>query len=69
MSADGQKYHFIKGQKYTLLSNCENLTMDGRRSPTKLLKVNKRLNTAYLLGGARSCPPAVSTSLRRFKTA
>ncbi len=40
---------FIKGQKYTLLSNRENLTLKGRQSLKKLLKANKRLNTAYLL--------------------
>lgn len=40
---------YIKGQKYTLLSNRENLTLDGRKSLKKLLKVNKRINTAYLL--------------------
>ncbi len=40
---------FIKGQRYTLLSHRENLSLDGRRSLDKLLKANKRLNTAYLL--------------------
>lgn len=40
---------YIKGQKYTLLSNKENLTLNGRRALKKLLKANKRLNTAYLL--------------------
>ncbi|GMT43120.1 MAG: ISL3 family transposase [bacterium] len=40
---------YIKGQKYTLLSNRENLTLDGRKSLRKLLGANKRLNTAYLL--------------------
>lgn len=40
---------YIKGQKYTLLSNRENLTLDGRRALKKLLGANKRLNTAYLL--------------------
>ena len=40
---------FIKGQKYTLLSHPENLTLQGRASLAKLLKANKRLNTAYLL--------------------
>ena len=40
---------FIKGQKYTLLSRRENLTLDGRRALKKLLAANKRLNTAYLL--------------------
>jgi transposase len=45
----GKDRSYIKGQKYTLLSNRENLTLDGRRALRKLLKVNKRLNAAYLL--------------------
>ncbi len=45
----GKNRQFIKGQKYTLLSHRENLTLDGRRSLKKLLRVNKRLNTAYIL--------------------
>lgn len=45
----GKDRSFIKGQKYTLLSRRENLEMDGRQSLRKLLKANKRLNTAYLL--------------------
>ena len=40
---------YIKGQKYTLLSRWENLTLDGRRALKTLLAANKRLNTAYLL--------------------
>jgi len=45
----GRDRKFIKGQKYTLLSNHENLSTDGRRNPKPLLAANKRLNTAYLL--------------------
>ncbi len=45
----GNSRRFIKGQKYTLLSHRENLTMAGRRSLKTLLAANKRLNTAYLL--------------------
>ena len=45
----GKDRSYIKGQKYTLLSNKENLTLDGRRALKKLLKANKRLHTAYLL--------------------
>ena len=45
----GQKREYIKGQKYTLLSRRENLTLKGRAALKKLLKANKRLNTAYLL--------------------
>jgi len=40
---------FIKGQKYTLLSRREHLTLEGRQALQKLLAVNKRLHTAYLL--------------------
>lgn len=45
----GKDRSFIKGQKYTLLSNRENLSLDGRRALKKLLSANRRLNTAYLL--------------------
>ena len=45
----GKDRRYIKGQKYTLLSHRENLTMEGRRSLKTLLAANKRLNTAYLL--------------------
>ena len=45
----GKGRSFIKGQRYTLLSNPENLSLEGRRSLKKLLKVNRRLHTAYLL--------------------
>jgi len=45
----GQDRSYIKGQKYTLLSSKENLTLDGRKALRKLLKANKRLHTAYLL--------------------
>jgi transposase len=45
----GKDRSFIKGQKYTLLSHRENLSDTGRASLAKLLKANKRLNTAYLL--------------------
>ena len=45
----GRQRRFIKGQKYTLLSHRENLTLSGRRALKTLLAANKRLNTAYLL--------------------
>ena len=45
----GKDRQFIKGQKYTLLSNHANLTLDGRRSLAKLLQANQRLNIAYVL--------------------
>ncbi|MBM4073943.1 MAG: ISL3 family transposase [Planctomycetes bacterium] len=45
----GADRRYIKGQKYTLLSSRENLSLDGRRALKQLLAANKRLNTAYLL--------------------
>jgi len=45
----GTDRKYIKGQKYLLLSNKENLTLDGKASLKTLLTINKRLNTAYLL--------------------
>ena len=45
----GKDRSFIKGQRYTLLSHRENLTLEGRRALRKLLLANKRLNVAYLL--------------------
>lgn len=45
----GEEKNFIKGQRYTLLSHKENLTLQGRQSLKKLLSVNKRIQTAYLL--------------------
>ncbi|MEI7538980.1 MAG: ISL3 family transposase [Comamonadaceae bacterium] len=45
----GKNRRYIKGQKYTLLSRHENLTLEGRKSLKTLLAANKRLHTAYLL--------------------
>ncbi len=45
----GNDRSFIKGQKYVLLRNRENLDYKGRKSLALLLKANKRLQTAYLL--------------------
>jgi transposase len=45
----GKERRYLKGQKYTLLSRRENLTMEGRQPLKTLLAANKRLNTAYLL--------------------
>ena len=46
----GKDRAFVKGQRYTLLSRWENLSlMKGRTSLKKLLAANKRLQTAYLL--------------------
>lgn len=40
---------FIKGQRYTLLSNKANLDLKGRRALRILLQANRRLHKAYLL--------------------
>ena len=45
----GKERRYIKGQKYTLLSHRENLSLDGRKALKTLLAANQRLNTAYLL--------------------
>ena len=45
----GRDRSFIKGQKYTLLSHRENLTLEGRQSLKTLLAANKHLNITYLL--------------------
>lgn len=45
----GRDRTYIKGQKYTLLSHRENLTLKGRQALDKLLAANKRLHIAYLL--------------------
>jgi transposase len=50
----GRDRRYIKGQKYTLLSRRENLTLDGKKALRTLLAVNKRLNTAYLLKECQS---------------
>jgi transposase len=46
---NGSQRRFIKGQKYALLSHQENLTLEGRRGLQELLRINRRLNVAYLL--------------------
>ena len=45
----GKDRRYIKGQKYTLLTHREHLTLKGRHALKLLLAANKRLNTAYLL--------------------
>ena len=45
----GKDRSYIKGQRYTLLSRRENLSLDGRRALKILLQANRRLNTAYIL--------------------
>ena len=46
---EGKQRHFIKGQKYTLLSHPQNLTGTARKNLKLLLAANQRLNVAYLL--------------------
>jgi len=45
----GDKRKYIKGTKWILLSNRENLSHEGKTSLKKLMEANKRLATAYLL--------------------
>jgi transposase len=45
----GADRRFVKGQRYTLLSHRENLSLEGRKALLTLLAANKRLNTAYVL--------------------
>ena len=54
----GKDRRFIKGQKYTLLSHRDNLTLAGKRSLTLLLAANKRLNTAYLHSDSQETAPS-----------
>jgi len=44
-----REQRFIKGQRYTLLSNRANLELEGKRALALLLKANRRLHKAYLL--------------------
>jgi len=45
----GEDRRFIKGQRYTLLSHWENLSLGGKKALQLLFKANRRLNKAYLL--------------------
>jgi len=45
----GKDRRFVKGQRYTLLSHWENLSLEGKKALRLLFKANKRLNKAYLL--------------------
>ena len=45
----GADRRYIKGQKYTLLSHRENLSIEGRLTLKTLLAANRRLNVAYML--------------------
>jgi len=46
---DKDKWKYIKGQKYVLLSKRSNLKLSAKQSLDELLSINKRLNTAYIL--------------------
>lgn len=46
---EGRERRYIKGQKYTVLSKRENLSMESRKALKTLWTANKQLNTAYLL--------------------
>src|SRR3984893_14814472 len=43
----GQDRRFIKGQRYTLLSHWQNLSLEGKKALRLLFKANRRLNKAY----------------------
>jgi transposase len=45
----GEDRKFVKGQRYTLLSHRENLSLDGKKALRTLHKADKRLQTAYPL--------------------
>jgi transposase len=45
----GNDRRYIKGQKYTLLSHRENLSIEGKLALKTLLAANRRLNVAYML--------------------
>ena len=45
----GNRKKWVKGQRYTLLSNKDNLDFDGRKSLKELFRRNRRLFRAYLL--------------------
>ena len=42
----GKDRRFVKGQRYTLLSHWENLSLEGRKALRLLFQANKRLNKA-----------------------
>lgn len=45
----GKSREYIKGKRYVLLSHEANLDADGKAGLRRLLKANRRLNTAYIL--------------------
>jgi transposase len=63
----GSERRYIKGQKYVLLSNHENLTLDGRKSLKALLAANKRLK--YCLPAEGIVRPVVELPAGRMGAA
>ena len=59
----GRQRRYIKGQRYTLLSRKENLTLDGKKALKTLLAANKRLNTAYVLKRASASCGATNAKI------
>jgi len=51
----GPRRKYLKGQKYILLSRREHLNLEGRRALRKIFRLNKRLQTAYLLRESLGC--------------
>ena len=45
----GDDRRYVKGQKFVLLSRWDNLTTEKQNALRELFRVNRRLNTAYLL--------------------
>ncbi len=60
---EGKQRHFIKGQKYTLLSHPQNLTGTAHKNLKLLLAANRRLNTVYVL--KESLVSSGATAVRR----
>lgn len=51
----GPQRKYLKGQKYILLSRREHLDLEGQRALRKIFRLNKRLQTAYLLRESLGC--------------
>ena len=56
--ADAEGRTFLKGQRYNLLRNPENLSQDGRRQLELLLAVHRDLSVVYLLKDAFQARPS-----------
>ena len=67
----GRDRRYIKGQKYTLLSRKENLTLDGKKALKTLLSANCGATSARAGRGASSrtgAPASSGSGLRRMKS-